>query len=79
MHKKYKTMKTHNFNLSITFSDKIYSDKEIAEIIQNIASAISNQIENSENGIAPADSDAFVEQFTVSDVFHESSVTKRII
>ncbi len=72
-------MKTHIFNLSITFSDKIYSDKEIVEIMQNIADAISNQIENSEKGIAPENSDAFVDSFTVSEDFSESNVTKNFI
>ena len=40
--------------------------------MQNIADAISNQIENSEKGIAPENSDAFVDSFTVSEDFSES-------
>lgn len=56
-------MKQIPFTVNITFSEKIQSDEEIAEITKNIAEAIRSHVETA--GLAPEDSDAFTEKIEV--------------
>lgn len=69
--------KVHSFTLTLKFSDKVVSDEEIREIAQNIANGIKTQIDGS--GMAPEDSDAFTEEFSVKHQFLDEVIEIKMI
>jgi len=48
-----------NFDVTLRFSDKVYSDDEYKEIAENIGTAIVREAEN--YGIAPEDAEIYIE------------------
>lgn len=58
-------MKNLPFTVEIKLSDSVYDDTEIIEMTNNIAKAIEYHIQHSEKGIAPENSEAFVEKVSV--------------
>lgn len=52
-------MKELNFNLKITFSEKVRTDEEIETIMSNVVSAIFNEINT--KGIVPDDAEYHTE------------------
>lgn len=57
-------MKKISFNVELTFSDSIYSDKEYNEITQKLMDALIREV-NSGQGLSPEESDAFTEEISV--------------
>jgi len=55
-----------NLKLKITFSDNVSSDKDISEVIENVARSIENEIDVG-MGIAPEDSDALTDAIEITD------------
>ena len=53
------------FTVEVDFSDKIVSDNDIAEIVDNITTGLIEQTNTS--GLSPMDSDAFTCAIRVSD------------
>ena len=66
--------KTVRFMVEIDLSDKITDDNLKDEMSQNIANALVNQCNNGEVGIAPEDSDAFVEGIYVKEWYSEKQI-----
>ena len=57
-------MKTHTFTVTLTFEDKITSDSEIAEMVQNIAIALKNGTDG--YGLVPEASETFTRKIEVT-------------
>jgi hypothetical protein len=61
--------RTQTFRIEIEFEDKIVSDNEIMEIANNIGEALSNHVNNSENGLTPKESETFTKYIRVTPQF----------
>ena len=58
--------KTIRFSVEITFADYVKNDdKEVVEVGQKIVDALVSHVDHSENGLAPDDSETFVEHIRV--------------
>jgi hypothetical protein len=65
---------TQRFIVEIVLSDKVTSDGDIDEMAQNIADALVDKCNKSEVGIAPEDSDAFVEIIYVKGWYSDKQI-----
>jgi hypothetical protein len=72
-------MGNFRFVVDIKTSDPIYDDAEIQEMMQNIADAVFNHIENSEKGITPEASEGYVEEFSVYSTDIDKRVERKVI
>ena len=75
---KYKTMGKLNFNVTLTFADKITDDNDIVEIATNIARAIKNEVENGQ-GITTDFSDTYTKEIEVKPQFIDETISVKII
>ena len=57
-------MKTITLTLNLTFSEKIETDEEIKEIVENVRKAIEYAVDTA--GIAPEDSDGYLKLFSIT-------------
>ena len=69
--------KTLNFNVALTFSDKITDDEAILEIAKNITRAIVNEANNG-LGITPDYADAYTKEVVVKPQFLDDVVSETI-
>ena len=67
-----------NFNVTLTFADKITDDNDIIEIATNIARAIKNEVENGQ-GITTDFSDTYTTEIEVKPQFIDETISIKII
>lgn len=69
--------KTLNFNVALTFSDKITDDETMLEIAKNIARAIVSEANNG-LGITPDYADTYTKSVTVKPQFLDDVISETI-
>lgn len=70
-------MKELNFNLKLTFSEKVRNDDEIEIIANNVLDALVRHINTA--GITPDDADFYTENVSLSEQFSGISISKQIV
>lgn len=66
-------MKELNLNLKITFAEKITSDEEILEVMQNVLEALQKKVET--GSVAPWEGDNYTEFVAIREEHSNQSIT----
>jgi hypothetical protein len=61
----------------LRFTEKVETDEELQEIVDNVAKALTNQVEN--DGLAPENSEGLTRYFEVVEKFSGASNKKTFI
>jgi hypothetical protein len=72
------SQRTLTYTVSVTFADNIYDDAEIVDVAKNIARAIIAESTDGE-GIAPAETDNYLESVKVKPEHLDSQVFEKVI
>jgi len=64
------------FTVTVEFADKVVDDNEVIEVAENIARAIVDESQSG-MGIAPEESETFLESVEVKPVFLDKTITKK--
>ena len=65
-----------DLNLRLKFSDKIYTDDDVKEIVENVVAALEHKVEV--DMLTPENCDAYTEEITVSSSLFEIEKTRQM-